>query len=268
MEVGSRLDVHGQAVHGAPVHALEGGHVHARQRVGGAELRQRGLRRGLRRRHQRRGRRRRARQRVGRVAVRVRRRHRAHAAVHQPAPRPQHQPLAQRQRRRRHGLLGLRALALHLLVLDGVEVDVAHALHGLLRVEGDEAEAAVALGLLVHEHDGVLDEPELREVRAHLLGGGVLADAAHEDLLGLGGARRGLGRGVLGVDALPVQRVHGHGQHLVHGRRLLERDEAEAARPLRAATVSALLQLRDTTTRGNRPSTCSQYTTHVQIVNI
>ena len=38
----------------------------------------------------------------------------------------------------------------HLLVLDGVEVDLAHSVHRLLVLEGDEAEAAVPLGLLVH----------------------------------------------------------------------------------------------------------------------
>ena len=47
----------------------------------------------------------------------------------------------------------------HLLVLDGVEVDLADSVHGLLLLEGDEAEAAVPLGLLVHQHHRLLNFP-------------------------------------------------------------------------------------------------------------
>ena len=67
------------------------------------------------------------------------------------------------------GLLWLRLLALDLLVLDGVEVDLADAVDDVLVLEGDEAEPAVPLGLLVHEHDGLLHLAELREVGAHLV---------------------------------------------------------------------------------------------------
>ena len=54
------------------------------------------------------------------------------------------------------GLLGLGPLTLHLLVLDVVVVEVTHQVHGLLGGEGDEAEAPVSLGDLVHQHDSVL----------------------------------------------------------------------------------------------------------------
>ena len=37
-----------------------------------------------------------------------------------------------------------------------MEVDLAHSVHRLLVLEGDEAEAAVPLGLLVHQHDGLV----------------------------------------------------------------------------------------------------------------
>jgi hypothetical protein len=73
-----------------------------------------------------------------------------------------------------HGFLGLGLLTLDLLVLDGVEVDLAHAVHHVLVLEGDEAEAAVALGLLVHQHDGLIHLAELGEVGLDLVGGGLL----------------------------------------------------------------------------------------------
>ena len=68
------------------------------------------------------------------------------------------QPLAEEGGRvgRHDGLLGLSSLALHLLVVDVVVVEVAHQVHTLLRAEGDEAEAPVSLGDLVHQHDAVL----------------------------------------------------------------------------------------------------------------
>ena len=47
-------------------------------------------------------------------------------------------------------------LALHLLVLDGVEVDLADAVDCLLLLEGDEAEASVTFCLLVHQHHRLL----------------------------------------------------------------------------------------------------------------
>ena len=47
-------------------------------------------------------------------------------------------------------------LALHLLVLDGVEVDLADAIDCLLLLEGDEAEASVTFCLLVHQHHRLL----------------------------------------------------------------------------------------------------------------
>ena len=48
-------------------------------------------------------------------------------------------------------------LALHLLVLDGVEVDLADAVDRLLLLEGDEAEASVTFCLLVHQHHRLLN---------------------------------------------------------------------------------------------------------------
>ena len=48
-------------------------------------------------------------------------------------------------------------LALHLLVLDGVEMDLAYAVDRLLLLEGDEAEASVTFGLLVHQHHRLLN---------------------------------------------------------------------------------------------------------------
>ena len=48
-------------------------------------------------------------------------------------------------------------LALHLLVLDGVEVDLADAVDCLLLLEGDEAEASVTFCLLVHQHHRLLN---------------------------------------------------------------------------------------------------------------
>ena len=75
------------------------------------------------------------------------------------------------------GLLGLRSLTLHLgkvkgqvnmcqvstdflithlLILDGVEVNLTHPVHRLLLFKGDKAEAAVALRLLVHQHHRLL----------------------------------------------------------------------------------------------------------------
>ena len=95
-------------------------------------------------------------------------------------------------------------LALHLLVLDGVKVDLAHPVHHVLVLEGDEAEAPVSLGLLVHQHDGLLHLSELVEVGFHLLGGGLLTHSAHEDLFGLVSFALALGSGVFGVDLLPV----------------------------------------------------------------
>ena len=47
--------------------------------------------------------------------------------------------------------------ALHLLVLDGVEVDLADAVDRLLLLEGDEAEASVTFCLLVHQHHRLLN---------------------------------------------------------------------------------------------------------------
>ena len=48
-------------------------------------------------------------------------------------------------------------LALHLLVLDGVEVDLADAVDCLLLLEGDEAEASMTFCLLVHQHHRLLN---------------------------------------------------------------------------------------------------------------
>ncbi|KAJ8898426.1 hypothetical protein PR048_003786 [Dryococelus australis] len=70
---------------------------------------------------------------------------------HAHSQRPQHHALAQ-QGTRLHRLLRLCFLTLHSFVLDGVEVDLAHAIHHILVLECDKAEASVALGLLVHQH--------------------------------------------------------------------------------------------------------------------
>lgn len=51
------------------------------------------------------------------------------------------------------GLFRLGLLALHFLVLDGVEVDVTDTLHHVLTFKGHKAKATVTLGLVVHQHD-------------------------------------------------------------------------------------------------------------------
>lgn len=122
-----------------------------------------------------------------------------------------------------------------------MEVDITYSLHRLFRVEGHEAEASVALGLLIHEHDCVFDEAELGEVNPHFFSGRVLADPTDEYLFSLCWPRCRFGSGMLRVNALAVQGVDGHGEDLVHGGGVLERDEAEAARPLRGGVVSVYL---------------------------
>ena len=86
-----------------------------------------------------------------------------------------------------HCLLRLGLLALDLLILDGVKVNLADAVDDVLVLEGDEAESPVPLGLLVHQHDGLLHLAELGEVGADLVGRGLLTHAADEDLFGLVG---------------------------------------------------------------------------------
>jgi len=171
-------------------------------------------------------------------------RHRGGGHAHAERPADQHRALAQQQaggrgRGRLHQLLGLRLLALHLLVLDRVEVDLAYGVHDVVVLERHEPEAAVPLGVLVHQHHRLLHLAELAEVRLHLVRGRVLADAAHEYLLGLAaGLRPVLGRRVLRVDLLAVQRVYGHGQHLLHRLRVRKRDESETTTPLRRTNMS------------------------------
>ena len=58
-------------------------------------------------------------------------------------------------------LLGLRLLALHFLVLDHVEVELAYALHHLATLECDEAEATVASRLIVHQHHRLFNLPDV-----------------------------------------------------------------------------------------------------------
>ena len=109
---------------------------------------------------------------------------------------------------------------------------LADPVHCVLSLEGDEAEAPVPLGLLVHEHDGLLHLAELREVGADFVGRRLLTDAADEDLLGLVGLALALGRGVLGVDLLAVEAVRGDAEDAVDRVRRGEGDEAESAAPL------------------------------------
>ena len=47
----------------------------------------------------------------------------------------------------------------NLLILDCVEMNLTNSVHGLLVLKRHEAEAAMPLGLLVHQHDGLLDFP-------------------------------------------------------------------------------------------------------------
>ena len=69
-----------------------------------------------------------------------------------------HQSLTEQRccARRHDGLLGLSPLALHLLVLDGVVMEVAHEVHGLLGGECDEAKAPVSFSDLVHQHYSII----------------------------------------------------------------------------------------------------------------
>jgi len=114
-----------------------------------------------------------------------------------------------------------------------VEVDLADTINHILVLEGDESEATVALRLLVHQHDRLLDGAELAEVGLDLLGGGVLRDAAHEDLLGLVGLSGSvLWGGMFGVDLLAIECVNGHLEDLFHGAGFLECDETKAATAL------------------------------------
>ena len=63
-----------------------------------------------------------------------------------------------------HDLLRLRLLALHPLLVDLVVVDLAHLVHNVLVLEGDEAEAAVALRRLVEHQHRVVHFAVLAEV--------------------------------------------------------------------------------------------------------
>jgi len=93
-----------------------------------------------------------------------------------------------------------------------MEVDLAYRVHYVIILERDEPEATVTFGVLVHQHHCLLYLAKLAEVRLYLVSGGVLADTAHEYLLGLtAGLWAILGCRVLRVDLLAVQRVYGHG---------------------------------------------------------
>ena len=119
-------------------------------------------------------------------------------------------------------------------------VDLADAVNDVFALESDEAESAVALRLLVHQHDGLLDASKLIEVGLDFVGRRVLTDAADEDLLGLGRRRRFafvLGRRVLRVDLLAVERVRRDGQHAIDAARFGEGDEAKASAPLRDRSI-------------------------------
>jgi len=132
-----------------------------------------------------------------------------------------------------HRLLGLRLLALDLLVLDGVKVYLAYAVDDVLVFERNEAEAAVSLGLLIHQHHRLLHLAELIEVGLDLVAARVLTDTAHEDLLGaIGLFRAVLRRRVLRIDLLAIQGVDGTLEDFVDATGLGERDEAETAATL------------------------------------
>ena len=57
---------------------------------------------------------------------------------------------------REHDLLGLGLLALHHLVVDLMEVDLAHPLHRVLYGEGHKAESPMSVGLFVVHQHGIL----------------------------------------------------------------------------------------------------------------
>ena len=63
-----------------------------------------------------------------------------------------------------HDLLGLGLLALDALLVDLVVVYLAHLVHDVLVLEGDEAEAAVALRRLVEHQHRVVHFAVLAEV--------------------------------------------------------------------------------------------------------
>jgi hypothetical protein len=280
-----RSDVHAYAVHRAPVHPLEAGHVHVGEVValvgtrayggresgsggrGGGRGVPAGRRRadtgahrgdGIRRVPVARQRRVRSEQLAvtgdgrrlclrggdgGRLNVRLGLHHgqrvggggyrAGRRSGHPHAQTAEHETFAEQLGARLHRFLGLGLLALDLLVLDGVEVDLADAVHHVLVLESDEPETAVSLRLLIHQHHGLLHLAELTEVGFHLVGRSVLADAADEDLFRFVRLFRSvLGRGVFRVDLLAVQRVDGHFEHVVHARGFRERDKTEAPTPL------------------------------------
>ena len=73
---------------------------------------------------------------------------------------------------------------------------------------------------------------KLTKILLDLLRGGLLTDAADEDLPGLGLLALGLGSGRLGVDLLAVQDVGGEREDPLQGGGGGEGDEAKPAAPL------------------------------------
>lgn len=114
-----------------------------------------------------------------------------------------------------------------------MEVYLAHAVHHVLVLEGDEAEAAMTFRLLIHQHHRLLHLPKLIEVGLDLVAAGVLTDTAHEDLLSAIGLFRAiLRRRVLRIDLLAIQSVDGTLEDFVDAAGLGECDEAETAATL------------------------------------
>lgn len=150
----------------------------------------------------------------------------------------QHQPLTEQLSAGLHSLFGLSLLAFHLLVLDGVEMDLTYAVHHVFVLKCDEAEAPVSFGLLVHQHYGLFHFAKLTEVSFDLVGGRVLANAADEYLFGfvwlLGSV---LGRGMLRVYFLAVQCVDRHFQHVVDARGFRERYKTESSASLQKKNI-------------------------------
>ena len=73
-------------------------------------------------------------------------------------------------------------LGLHLLAINGVRTSCLHRVHHALGAVGDKAESPGALGLVELHHDAVGDLTELGEVLPQAVVGGVVVEAADEEL--------------------------------------------------------------------------------------
>lgn len=143
----------------------------------------------------------------------------------------------------RYGFLRLSLLAFDLLVLDRVEVDLAHPIHHVLVLERHEPETAMTFRLLIHQHDRFVDLAELAEILSDLFGRCILRDASHENLLRFVrlSFRAVLRRGVLGIDFLSIQSVDWHFENFVYAIWFLECDESKSPTPLQKAIIIGLV---------------------------